>query len=146
MVETRLSCSSRRSLYSPSSFPIPNGKKSKAVEAASSTSEITRAPPEETLSPTKELGYETRSQESQSCAPPSNGGLKPADKLDTAMPEKASDVLMKGEPLAFPASSDAKKMKVVVSALVGTKEWQSKPKCQGYMREASLSMLSDISG
>ncbi|KAM7501228.1 hypothetical protein LguiB_000132 [Lonicera macranthoides] len=94
MVETRRSSSSsKRPLSSPSSSPLPNGKRSKAAEMTSSTNDTACAPADETLGQARELGSESRDQEVRSSEEPSSGPLKPSSEgCDVAVTEKSPDL------------------------------------------------------
>ncbi|XP_059625690.1 uncharacterized protein LOC132268846 [Cornus florida] len=105
MVETRRSSSSsKRPLSSSCSPPLPNGKRSKAAEASSSTNETPRAPPIGTLGPAKESGCESKGLEVRSSDPPCADLSKPSDGFDATVPEKSAAVPVEDEPLVSPTS------------------------------------------
>ncbi|KAA8543111.1 hypothetical protein F0562_021394 [Nyssa sinensis] len=132
MVETRRSSSSsKRPLPSPCSSPLPNGKRSKAAEASSSTNETPCAPPVETLGPVKESGCESRDQEVRSSDLPCAGLSKPSDGFDATVPDKSPVVPVEGEPLVSSTSLadsaiDGEKTKLVGSVLNRAKKRQLK--------------------
>ncbi|KAM7527077.1 hypothetical protein LguiB_030487 [Lonicera macranthoides] len=100
MVETRRSSSSSKRPLS--SCPIPKGKRSKAVEASSSTNDTACAPPDETLAPVaKELRRDSREEEVRS---PDPSCAKPSDGCDAALADKSSHLQLEGEPLVSPMS------------------------------------------
>lgn len=116
MVETRRSSSSSKR---PLSSPLPNGKRSKAAEDSSSTTDKPCEPPQppaETLA--KDLGCENQAQEEARSSDPPLGV------------EKSPDDEVKGEPLPFLGddTTDAEKSKTVPSsALNRAKKRQLKP-------------------
>uniref|UniRef100_A0A5B7A5E1 AAA+ ATPase domain-containing protein n=1 Tax=Davidia involucrata TaxID=16924 RepID=A0A5B7A5E1_DAVIN len=132
MVETRRSSSSsKRPLSSPCSSPLPNGKRSKAAEASSSTNETPCVTPVETLGPVKESGCESRDQEVRSSDLPCVGLSKPSDGFDATVPIKSPVVPVEDEPLVPPTSladsaMDAEKTKLVGSVLNRAKKRQLK--------------------
>ncbi|KAK3041487.1 hypothetical protein RJ639_000464 [Escallonia herrerae] len=104
MVETRRSSSSsKRPLSSPCSSPLPNGKRSKASEASSSTND-TPATAADNPVPAKESCYESREQEVRSSDPdvskPAEGGG------DAAVQEKSPVTQRDDEPLVSPMTLD----------------------------------------
>ncbi|PSR94765.1 Spastin like [Actinidia chinensis var. chinensis] len=121
MVETRRSSSSSKR---PLSSPLPNGKRSKAAEDSSSTTEKPCAPPSETLAPVKES--EVRSSDPAKVT-------KSSDGIDSTVPEKSPDVQVEGEPLGSPtclddsAMDEEKGKNSVASALNRAKKRQLKP-------------------
>ncbi|GFZ13726.1 AAA-type ATPase family protein [Actinidia rufa] len=121
MVETRRSSSSSKR---PLSSPLPNGKRSKAAEDSSSTTEKPCAPPAETLAPVKES--EVRSSDPAKVT-------KSSDGIDSTVPEKSPDVQVEGEPLGSPtclddsAMDEEKGKNSVASALNRAKKRQLKP-------------------
>ncbi|PSS14671.1 Spastin like [Actinidia chinensis var. chinensis] len=121
MVETRRSSSSSKR---PLSSPLPNGKRSKAAEDSSSTTQKPCAPPDETLASVKES--EVRSSDPAKVT-------QSSDVIDSTVPEKSPDVQVEGEPLGSPtclgdSAMDAEKAKnSVASALNRAKKRQLKP-------------------
>ncbi|WOG87309.1 hypothetical protein DCAR_0206532 [Daucus carota subsp. sativus] len=88
MVETRRgSSSSKRPLPSQSSSPVPNSKRSKAVDESSSNNEA------KTLDPEKNLG----DQEAKSVD-------KGKRKADEEQPDNSTDAVVVGEPVVSPMS------------------------------------------
>ncbi|GFY98722.1 hypothetical protein Acr_13g0001230 [Actinidia rufa] len=137
MVETRRSSSSSKR---PLSSPLPNGKRSKAAEDSSSTTEKPCAPPDETLASVKES--EVRSSDPAKVTQSSDG-------IDSTVLEKSPDVQVEGEPLGSPtclgelfslacdSAMDAEKAKNSVASALN-----KKPNCQGRMGKTSISVLS----
>ncbi|KAK3007858.1 hypothetical protein RJ639_014587, partial [Escallonia herrerae] len=105
MVETRRSSSSsKRPLSSPCSSPLPNGKRSKASEASSSTGVDTPVTAADNPVPAKESCYESREQEVRSSDPdvskPAVGGG------DAAVQEKSPVTQRDDEPLVSAMTLD----------------------------------------
>ncbi|KAL7172155.1 hypothetical protein ACSBR2_031782 [Camellia fascicularis] len=138
MVETRRSSSSsKRQLSSPSSSSLPNGKRSKAVEASSSTTETPCSPPAQTLAPEKESGCESRDQEVRS-------DLPRVDGFDATVPEKSLDVQLEGEHLVSPGDSamDAEKTKLTKKTKL---VWPRKRQLKSNVKVAWGKLLSQCS-
>ncbi|XP_028096007.1 uncharacterized protein LOC114295902 isoform X2 [Camellia sinensis] len=135
MVETRRSSSSSK--RSPSSSSLPNGKRSKVVEASSSTTETPCSPPAQTLAPEKESGCESREQEVRS-------DLPRVDGFDATVPEKSLDVQLEGEHLVSPGDSamDAEKTKLTKKTKL---IWPRKRQLKSNVKVAWGKLLSQCS-
>ncbi|KAL3367619.1 hypothetical protein AABB24_012046 [Solanum stoloniferum] len=125
MVETRRSSSSsKRPLSSPSS-PLPNGKRSKAVEALSSTNDTLG---EKTQAAVNESGQESAEQEVRSV---DLAGASVLKSSDASLPLKSPENQVQGEPLVSPITLghsviDVEKVKLNGSTLNRGKKRQLK--------------------
>lgn len=127
MVETRRSSFSKRSLSSPHASPPPSGppnpKRSKVVEASSSTEDVQSAPPVEPLIPVGESGVEPVDPVIQSADPFDTDSLKVNNVCDEAVPENSHDLQAEGQAIMPPqplgdVAADAEKSKAVVASML----------------------------
>ncbi|KAF8394574.1 hypothetical protein HHK36_020787 [Tetracentron sinense] len=103
MVETRRSsASSKRPLSSPAASPPPNGKRSKALEASSSTNDVPRDSRVDHRGSLKGSGSVSRDQELHPSDPFVADPLKDSDDCDAAIPEEPQDAEVEGNVLASP--------------------------------------------
>ncbi|XP_022992485.1 uncharacterized protein LOC111488805 [Cucurbita maxima] len=127
MVETRRSSLSKRSLSSSHGSPppsgTPNSKRSKVIEASSSTEDVQSAPPVEPLIPVEESGVEPVDPVIQPADPFDTDSLKVNNVCDEAVPEDSHDLQAEGEAIMTPlplgdVTADAEKSKAVVATLL----------------------------
>ncbi|XP_023004431.1 uncharacterized protein LOC111497745 [Cucurbita maxima] len=154
MVETRRSSFSKRSLSSSHGSPppsgAPNSKRSKVIEASSSTEDVQSAPPVEPLIPVGESGVESVDPVIQPADPFDTDSLKVNNAGDEAVPENSHDLQTEGEAIIAPqhlgdVAADAEKSKVVVAAMLNRSKKRTMRLAKSNSKPAWGKLLSQCS-